>query len=229
MPAITRRQFGTAALVLLPQPGTLRGAGPLDETWRAALVRYKIPAAAATVATPDRTIWSGAFGKRDATPGVDVTTGSIFAIASMTKAVTTVAALQLVEAGKLALDQPVAGHLPQLAKLQVLHGFAPENGKPILKPATRPVTLRHLLTHTSGFAYDNWDEQMFRYVNHGGNGRNGVLPLMFEPGTRWQYGSGVDWVGRLVETVSGQNLEQYFQQHILEPLEMMDTSFLRTG
>src|SRR5438477_237360 len=146
----------------------------------------------------------------------------------MTKPVTTVAALQLVEQGKLQLDEPVSKHLPELGALDVLDGFDPSTGKPLLRPAKAPVTLKHLLTHTSGFCYDNWDGNMFRYTSlttgQPAGGKPG--PLMFEPGTRWQYGQGVDWAGRLVEKVSGLSLEDYFQQKILGPLEMRDTSYI---
>src|SRR6202020_419374 len=107
--------------------------------------------------------------------------------------------------------------LPQLAKLEVLDGFDAA-GKPKLRPARTPVTLKHLLTHTSGFCYDIWDPDMFRYTSQVKTPLPAVTPLMFEPGTRWQYGMGVDWAGRLVEAVSGTNLEEYFQAKILGPL-----------
>src|SRR6266567_5950917 len=100
MTTITRRELGSAALVLLARARNLPGASGLDETLRSACERRKIPAAAAMVSAADKTIWSGAFGKRDSSSGVDVTSASIFAIASMTKAITSTAALQLVDAGK---------------------------------------------------------------------------------------------------------------------------------
>ncbi|PWU03594.1 MAG: 1,4-butanediol diacrylate esterase [Terriglobia bacterium] len=205
------------------------GAASIEQTLREGLGRRRIPAATAMVAATDRTIYSGAFGKRDSASGVDVKLDSIFFIASMTKAVTSTAAMQLVERGTLKLDEPVGKRLPELAKLDVLEGFD-GSGKPILRPAAKPVTLRHLLTHTSGFAYDTWEGNMFRYAQQVGapapNAAPTVTPLAFEPGTRWQYGQSLDWTGRLVETVSGQTLEQYFQDNIFKPLGMPDTSFI---
>jgi CubicO group peptidase (beta-lactamase class C family) len=145
----------------------------------------------------------------------------------MTKAITTVAALQLVEQRKVKLEEPVSEYLPQLAKLDVLDGFDAD-GKPRLRPARTPVTLHHLLTHTSGFCYDFFDGDMFRYASHtnGQAAPGAVTPLMFEPGTRWQYGTGIDWAGRLVEKLSGMSLEDYIQAKICGPLEMHDTSYL---
>jgi methyl acetate hydrolase len=222
---ITRRQFSASALLLAMQPRAL-AAPAIEEALRASLRTRKIPAAAAMVATAEKTLYSGAFGKRDTGSGLDVTPDSIFAIASMTKAITSTAAMQLVERRKIALDEPVAKHLPRLDKLQVLDGFG-EDGTPILRAAKTPVTLRHLLTHTSGLAYDTWNEKMFRYVAHAGPAAFGaVTPLMFESGTQWQYGTNTDWTGKLVEAVSGETLEQYFQSNILGPLGMKDTSYI---
>jgi methyl acetate hydrolase len=224
---MNRREFASAALGLGVQARGLWGdarigsAGKIDETLRSGIARRKIPAAVGMAATEGKTLYTGAFGERDS--GTPVTADSIFAIASMTKAVTTVAALQLVEQGKVTLDEPVAKHLPQLEKLDVLDGFDAA-GKPILRPAKIPITLKHLLTHTSGLCYDVWDGNMFRYAEQGGVGTIG--PLMFEPGARWQYGQGVDWAGRLVEKISGMSLEDYFQARILGPLEMRDTSYI---
>ncbi len=175
-------------------------------------------------ASEHKTLYAGAFGRRDSS-AVPVQADSIFQIASMTKAVTTVAALQLVEQGKVGLDEPVAKRLPQFEKIQVLDGFD-ANGKAILRPAAKAPTLRHLMTHTSGLCYDIWDEGMFRYSSQLPESQTLPGPLMFEPGKRWQYGQGLDWTGRLVEAVSGLTLEEYFQQKILRPLGMQDTSYL---
>ena len=212
-----------AAAGLKPLLGESR-SDAIDETLRSDIARRKIPAVVAMVASNRKTLYIGAFGKRDSS-GVAVQTDSIFQVASMTKAITTVAALQLVEQGKVSLGEPADRHLPEFAGVQVLEGYD-SSGKPSLRPAKTPITLHHLLTHRSGLCYDTWDGDMFRYrskypVTSGVPG-----PLMFEPGTRWQYGQGLDWAGRLVEAVSGLTLEDYFQQKIFRPLGMQDTSYI---
>lgn len=227
MRQINRREFGGLAAAFGLAARRLEGAGKfsqIDDTLQSGIARRKIPAVAGMAASENKTLYSGAFGTRDSS-GVPVTADSIFAIFSMTKAVTTVAALQQVEQGKIALDEPVSRFLPKLAKLEVLDGFDAA-GKPLLRPAKVPVTLKHLLTHTSGICYDVWDRDMFRYSEQRHGAVPAVPPLMFEPGTRWQYGMGIDWAGRLVEALSGMSLEAYFQARIFGPLEMRDTSFL---
>ncbi len=190
MIALNRRQFNSLALVLAAPARKLLAANGLDGTLRESMTRRKIPAVVAMVATADKITYTGAFGKRDSASGIEVKPDSIFAIASMTKAITSTAALQLVEQGKVALHEPVSKYLPELGKLDVLTGFDGA-GKPILRPATKPVTLHHLLTHTSGFAYDTWDGSMLKYnMLHGGPSAGTVAPLtplIFEPGTHWQY------------------------------------------
>jgi CubicO group peptidase (beta-lactamase class C family) len=237
MTVLTRRQFGALAAAGAVQVKGLLAArdftpSGLDQTLRGSMIRRKIPCVVAMVATPDKVLYTGAFGKRDVKSGLDVKPDSIFAIASMTKAITTTAAMQLVEQGKVELQVPVSKYLPQLAKLDVITGFD-SAGKPMLRPANKPVTLHHLLTHTSGFAYDTWNETMLKYNSQNG-GPSGLTvapltPLIFDPGTRWQYGTSIDWAGRLVETVSGLTLEQYFQKNILQPLGMKDTTFVFRG
>ena len=228
MPTINRREFSQLALALGASVRSFGGAVSIDDTLRNGMERRKIPAVTAVVATDGKITYQGAFGTRDSASGVKVAPDSIFAIASMTKAVTSVAAMQLVEQGKLKLDEPVSKHAPEFTKVQVLDGYD-ATGKPVLRPARTQVTLKHLLTHTSGLCYDTWSDDMQRYEKAGGAVPSGVAPLpplMFEPGARWQYGYGADWAGRLVEIVSGQTLEQYFQSNILQPLGMHDTSFI---
>jgi methyl acetate hydrolase len=200
-------------------------SGAIDEALRSGIARRKIPAVVAMLGSEKATLYSGAFGLRDSS-GVAARTDSIFRIASMTKAITTVAALQLVEQGKVQLSDPVARIIPKLEHIEVLDGFD-ANGNPSLHPARTPVTLQHLLTHTSGLCYDTWDGGMFRYVSRKpvpDTSKPG--PLMFEPGGRWQYGQGLDWAGRFVEAVSGLSLEEYFQRNILAPLGMVDTTYI---
>jgi len=185
-------------------------------------------------ATRDGPVYQGAFGKRSATEGPAMTADTVFWIASMTKAITSAAAMQLVEQGKMALDRPIAEVLPQLATPQVLEGFD-AGGEPRLRPAWRPITLRHLITHTAGFVYDIWNAEMGRYMEKSGipgiitcQNKALELPLVFDPGERWDYGINIDWAGKAVERVSGQRLGTYFAEHLFAPTGMKDTAFKLT-
>ena len=160
-----------------------------------------------------------------------MTLDTVFRIASMTQAITSVAAMQLVEQGKLQLDEPVPNIDPALGSPQVLEEFD-ASGAPRLRPAKRPITLRHLLTHTAGFCYELWDANMVRYVKatempSTATGKvAALLPLVFfDPGDKWEYGINIDWVGRLVEAVSGQTLDVYFRDKIFAP-GMKDSGYV---
>ena len=197
--------------------------GRIDAVLRQGVEAGDMPGVVALAATPAGPFYSGAFG---------LAPDTVFRIASMTKIVTCVAAMQLVERGKLALEGPVPAIDPALASPQVLEGFD-DAGAPRLRPARRPITLRHLLTHTAGFCYETWDANMARYVPASGmpsttTGRVAALrmPLVFDPGEKWEYGINIDWVGRLVEAVSGQRLDTYFREHLFAPLGMDDTGFV---
>lgn len=226
MQRLTRREFGGLALALAAQPvrlfGATNGTNNIDSVLRSGMEMRKIPCVVATAGTASTVTYTGAFGTRDAASKVAVAADSIFAIASMTKAITSAAAMQLVEQGKMTLDEPASKHLPELGMLQVLDGFD-ASGKPKLRPAVKPVTLRQLLTHTSGFAYDTWHADMFKYTS---SGADATHVLAFEPGSKWQYGPSTLWAGRLVEAVSGTDLEKYMQKNILGPLGMKDTTFI---
>ena len=148
----------------------------------------------------------------------------------MTKAIASVAAMQLVEQGKLKLEDPVPNIDPALGSPQVLEGFDAA-GAPKLRPAKRPITLRHLLTHTAGFSYEIWDANTVRYVKASGMPSTATgkiasirMPLAFDPGDKWEYGVNIDWVGRLVESISGQPLDVYFREKIFAPLGMKDST-----
>lgn len=161
--------------------------------------------------------------------GAPLTADSVFQLASMTKAIVSVAAMQLVEAGKLALDAPIGDVLPDLADARVITGFGDDDSV-VTRPAVRPITLRHLLTHTSGLGYDFVHADMARARGPGGPPPPGTLaglqtPLLFDPGDGWAYGVSTDWVGLAVEAASGQRLDAYIAQAITRPLGMVDTAF----
>src|SRR5271165_4075094 len=192
----------------------------------------EVPGVVAMAATDSGVIYEGAFGLRDLAVGPAMTLDTVFRIASMTKGVTSVAAMQLVEQGKLQLDQPIGNVLPELGAPQVLEGFD-SSGAPRMRPAKRPITLRRLLTHTAGFGYEIWNPELMRYVTVTGmfsfmTGKLAALhmPLVFDPGERWEYGINIDWVGRAVEAASGQPLDLYLGERIFAPLGMTDTGFV---
>ena len=204
----------------------------LDPILRQAAESRDVAGVVATAATLDGILYEGAFGKRDLAKGTDMTRDSVFWIASMTKAITSAAAMQLVEQGKLQLEQPMGALLPELKSPQVLEGFGP-NGEPKLRPAKQAITLRHLLTHTAGFTYDIWNPDTARYAKHMDlpgiiTCKNAALktPLAFDPGTGWEYGINIDFVGKAVEAVSGRTLDAYLRENIFTPLGMADTGFI---
>src|SRR5205085_3665722 len=166
----------------------------IDATLSRAAEAKEVPGVVAMAATDTGVLYEGAFGLRDVVDGPAMTRDSVFRIASMTKAVTSVAAMQLVEQGKLQLDDPIGNVLPELAAPQVLEGFD-ASGAPLLRPARRPITLRHLLTHTAGFGYEMLSPDLIRYVRVTGAPSTSTgklaslrLPLLFDPGDRWEYG-----------------------------------------
>ena len=205
--------------------------GSIQRALEAAVGPDKIPGIAAAVATRDGVIFEGAVGRSSAGSPVPMANDSIFRIASMTKAITGAAAMQLVEQGRLALDQPAAEILPLLGTVKVLTGFDARG--PVMRPPRVNITLRHLMTHTAGFAYDIWNADIARYAKEKDipamrTGKLAALnvPLVRDPGERWEYGVNIEMVGRMVEAASGLDLETYLQKHILMPLDMRDTSYI---
>jgi len=191
----------------------------------------RVPGVVAMVTDRHRNIYEGAAGKRRLDQPADMTTDSIFAIFSTTKAITGTAVLQLVEEGKLDLDAPARRYAPEIGKLQVIDGFA-ANGEPILRAPKRDITTRMLMVHTAGLSYD--------FINHTYNrlaeerGQPSVItaskaclmtPLLFDPGERWEYGTNLDWCGQIVEAITGSRLGDVFRTRIFEPLGMQDTTF----
>jgi CubicO group peptidase (beta-lactamase class C family) len=190
-----------------------------------------MPGVVAVAASDTDILYEGAFGKRELGQDASMALDTVVWIASMTKAVTATAAMQLVEQGKLSLDRPAREVVPELGHAKVLEGFDAAGG-PRLRAPARPITLRHLLTHTAGFAYEIWVPDVARYQTATGTPgittcTNAALttPLLFDPGDRWEYGINIDWAGKMVEQASGQTLDRYFQANIFGPLGMKDISF----
>jgi methyl acetate hydrolase len=209
----------------------MQSKAQIDQVLRQKCEAKEIPGVVAMAATGGEVIYQGAFGKRDLGKDDPMTADSVFWIASMTKAITCAAGMQLVEQGKLSLDEPIGKLLPDLANPQVLEGFD-ASGEPKLRPAKKPITLRHLMTHTAGYCYDVWNGDMGKYQEKTGipnifSCQNAALkgPIMSDPGTRWEYGINIDFVGKAVEAASGKRLDAYLRDHMFAPLGMNDIGF----
>jgi len=202
----------------------------LDPIFAAAIAAGKVPGVVAAVATDTGVVYQRAHGVRELGGSAPMTDDTLFWIASMTKAITSAAALRLVERGELSLDEPLGERVPYLARVQVCDGFDADD-RPKLRAPRTPVTLRHLLTHTSGFVYNIWNATMARYqAAHGSRSGPGTyagyeVPLAFDPGTRWEYGVGIDWAGFVVERVAGERLGAHLERHFFAPLGMTSTTF----
>ncbi|MGH8517964.1 MAG: serine hydrolase domain-containing protein, partial [Panacagrimonas sp.] len=177
-------------------------------------------------------LYQGAAGRRVVEGPDPMTPDTVMFLASMTKALTGALAMQLVERGKLVLDAPAAKLLPELERVQVLEGFDPTTGEPRLRAPRRPVTLRNLLTHSAGFAYEFWNADVGRWLEKRGvpsvlSGSRAAfdLPLMHDPDAAWSYGQSIDVAGRLIELASGETLTQFARKNLFEPLRMTSTSF----
>ena len=184
----------------------------------------RVPGVVAMATDRNGNIYEGAAGKRMLGQDADMTTDTVFAIFSTTKAITGTAVLQLVEDGKLDLDAPAKNYAPEIGQAQVLEGFD-DAGKPKLRPPRRDVTTRMLLLHTAGFGYDFFNEQYNRLAQE--HGQPSVItsskaalntPLLFDPGEKWEYGSNIDWAGQVVEGITGKRLGEVMQERIFAPL-----------
>lgn len=202
----------------------------VDEVLRTAVESGTLPHVVATAADADGPIYEGAFGPKAVGKPEPVTVDTLYRIASMTKMVTTVAALQLVERGELDLDEAVPKYRPEFADLKVLDGW--DGDEPRLRDPRAFATVRQLVTHTSGLGYWFWNADLVRWEAKTGTGNTlagtkdaFTAPLVAEPGTRVEYGTNTDWLGLVVEAVSGQPLDAYFDEHILGPLGMAQTTF----
>lgn len=201
----------------------------LDRALASAVECGDLPSVAATAAAGNDVVYEGAFGVREIGGDTPMTIDTVLWIASMTEAVVAAAAMQLVEQGTLDLDEPAGEVIGPLAKVQVLDGFD-ASGEPVLRPPTSPLTLRHLLTHTSGYGYDIWSRDLIRYREL--KGLPSVIscaraeldtPLLFDPGEERLYGIGVDWAGLMIEEVTGDSLCDHLRDNIFEPLAMAST------
>ena len=190
-----------------------------------------VPGVVAGVTSAEDDLYLDGFGERVLGGGDAMTPDTVGWIASMTKALTGAAAMQLVEQGRLDLDTPAASVVPYLDEVPVLEGFD-DDGKPRTRPRRGAITLRHLLTHTAGFSYEIWSDAIVRYQE--ATGTPGIItceeaalttPLLFDPGEKWDYGINIDWAGKMVEAVSGQKLGEYLSENLLGPLGMTDTAF----
>ena len=182
-----------------------------DELLHAAVAAGQVPGVVAMATNREGTIYEGAFGERLLGSGQAMTTDTVGWMASMTKAITSVAAVQCVERGQLNLDTPALEVLPAIGEAQVLIGFD-DKGHPQTRPPKRPITLRHLLTHSAGFSYEIWNTDMQKVQAALGipsvtecKNKALTLPLLFDPGERWEYGINIDWAGKMVEAVEGCN------------------------
>lgn len=205
----------------------------LDDTGLSrAITKGRLPGAACLIVDRDSVRYSRSFGFADALAGLPMETDTVCQIASMTKALVSVGAMQLVEAGRIELDAPIGTVLLELADPQVLNGFA-EDGEPILRPAARPITLRQLLTHTSGLGYAFVQPEVLRYFQAVGIPAPGskasiAMPLLFDPGDGWAYGVSTDWAGLAIEAVTGTDLQTYLEAHVFAPLGLRNTAFRDT-
>ena len=210
-----------------------RSLQDIDRLLAVAVDSGEVPGVCAVAVTADGVGYSGSWGHR--AKGLPWTEDTVAWLGSMTKIITVTGALQLVEQGQLKMDGGLGDILPELAHPQVLEGFDDE-GRPVLRPARTPITLRRLITHTAGNGYHFWNANVQRYQRV--NGLPGIIecrnvtlsktPLVFDPGTAWEYGMNMDWVGKAIERVTGQDLERYLRQNVLDPLGMSATSFRLT-
>jgi|HubBroStandDraft_2_1064218.scaffolds.fasta_scaffold15768_1 CubicO group peptidase (beta-lactamase class C family) len=197
----------------------------------------RIAGAVTLVMRQGRVAWLKSQGMMDREARKPMRPDAIFRICSMTKPITSVAVMMLYEEGFFQLEDPISKYLPEFKNMKVL--VKPQSGEPYTVPATKEITVRDLLRHTSGIAY-HWNDTMgplYKAANvaHGALPYDGTLedsikrlagvPLAFSPGERWEYGLGVDVLGRLVEVVSGKSLDEFFRTRIFEPLGMKDTYF----
>ena len=204
----------------LSEAGTVTLSRQLD----AAVARGDTPGVVALVVDRKGVLYEGSAGKLDGARNLPMASDAIFRIASMTKPITSVAIMMLLEQGKLRLDDPVSRYLTGFEDLRVISAFNATDGSYETRPAKRPLTIRHLLTHTSGIGY-GFSSPIVARLEKDTQKREWELPLLHDPGEKWTYGASTVVLGMIVEKVTGRSLEAYFQEQIFRPLGMADTSF----
>ena len=200
------------------------GKAALIQQMTAAVTRGDAPGIAEIVVNRDGVLFEGSAGKLDVAKGTSMPTNAIFSIASMTKPVTSVAIMMLMEAGKLKLDDPVSKYLDGYDKLQVITKFNEKDATYETRPAKKAITIRQLLSHTSGIGYSFTNPIEFALVAKTKKGE-WELPLVNEPGEKWNYSASTRVLGFVVEKITGTPLEHWYQAHIFGPLGMVDTSY----
>jgi methyl acetate hydrolase len=216
--------FGSGVAAPAPPKISEAGGAAISGQLAAAVERGDTPGVVALVVDRDGILYEGAAGKLDAGRNIAMPVNAIFNIASMTKPVTSVAIMVLIEDGKLRLDDPVSRYFPGFDNLQVITKFNEADGTYETRPARRPMTVRHLLTHTSGIGYGFTNPIVNRLVSVTKKGE-WELPLLHDPGDKWTYSASTRVLGLIVEKITGTPLEPYYQQRIFQPLGMVDTSW----
>lgn len=196
----------------------------LSRQLKAAVARGDTPGVVSLVVSRDAILYEAAAGKLDVAHNIAMPANAIFAIASMTKPITSVAIMMLVEEGKLSLDDPVSKYLAGFDNLRVITKFNEKDSTYETRPAKRPMTIRHLLTHTSGIGYAFTNPIEYR-LTQATKKNEWELPLLSDPGDEWHYSASTRVLGMIVEKITGTSLEDYYQRRIFKPLGMVDTSF----
>jgi methyl acetate hydrolase len=218
-----------AAIALAASPADaqhrLPGSAGIDRYLTQTVADTKIPGIVAMVADAEGVLYSGAFGEQDSAQHVPMAADTIFRLASMTKPVTSVAVMMLVQEGDIELDDPISDYLPEFANERVFESFNPADKSYTSRPAARPITIRHLLTHTSGLGYSFSSPILAALLGGDPTASATSLPLLHDPGAKWTYGESTRVLGRLVEQVSGQTLDDFVRERIFVPLGMNDTFY----
>lgn len=201
-----------------------KGAEAIDQMFEAAVANKELPGVVAAVVNKNQILYLNAFGKQGVAKNIPMAKDTVFRIASMTKPVTSVAVMMLVEQGKLRLDDPASQYLPSLKGREVIATFNEQDGAYTMRPAKQEMTIRHLLAHTSGFGY-GFANSTIAKLQEKTRKPPRDLPLLFDPGTKWQYSTSTGLLGDIVKQLTGQSLENYFQATFFRPLRMSDTSF----